>query len=216
VTLGSAELAHLYPFLDGEGGDSAHDELLASITDKYAESAALRIRVLEQQRASLQRCALDVARSFKSDATVFSFGNGGSATDASAFADSLARLGPARALTDDVAVTTALANDIGFERALARQLVTLARPGDVAAGFSTSGSSENVATAFRAARDAGLLTIGFSGYDGGRFATDGTVDHLFVVPSTSVHRIQEAQTAMAAVLCQLVGVALEHEEAPWH
>jgi D-sedoheptulose 7-phosphate isomerase len=115
---------------------------------------------------------------------------------------------PAVALTTDVAVVTALSNDVGFEVVFARQLAAFARPGDVAVGLSTSGGSANVLQGFAEARRRGLVTVGFAGYDGGRMAAAGTIDHLFVVPSSSVHRIQEAQTTTYHVLWELTQSAL--------
>ena len=103
-------------------------------------------------------------------------------------------------------MVTALSNDVGFEVVFARQLAAFARPGDVAVGLSTSGGSANVLAAFAEARRLGLVTVGFAGYDGGRMAeaaAAGAIDHLFVVPSASVHRIQEAQTTTYHVLWEL-------------
>jgi D-sedoheptulose 7-phosphate isomerase len=114
-------------------------------------------------------------------------------------------------LTDDIATLTALANDVGFELVFARQLAAAARPSDVALGLSTSGGSANVLRGFAAARERGLLTIGLAGYSGGPMAeaaARGEIDHLFVMPSASVHRIQEAQTTTYHVLWELVQQAL--------
>jgi len=114
-------------------------------------------------------------------------------------------------LTDDVATLTALANDVGFEVVFARQIAAAARPGDVALGLSTSGGSANVLRGFSAARERGLLTVGLAGYSGGPMAeaaARGEIEHLFVMPSASVHRIQEAQTTTYHVLWELVQQAL--------
>ena len=115
---------------------------------------------------------------------------------------------PALALTDDVAVVTALANDVGFEVVFARQLAAFGRPGDIAVGLSTSGNSDNLVRGFEEASRRGLLTIGLAGYEGGKMAELDTIDYLFVVPSSSVHRIQEAQTTVYHVLWELTQVAL--------
>ena len=109
----------------------------------------------------------------------------------------------AYALSADVAVLSALANDVGVEAVFARQIAAHARPGDVAVGFSTSGNSPNLVAAFDRARRCGMVTVGFSGGGGGRLAEPGAVDHLFVVRSPSVHRIQEAQTTACHVLWEL-------------
>jgi D-sedoheptulose 7-phosphate isomerase len=104
-------------------------------------------------------------------------------------------------------VLTALANDVSFDVVFARQLAAFARPEDMAFGLSTSGGSSNVLRAFDEARSRGMLTVGLAGYDGGKMR-DAGLDHLFVVPSPSVHRIQEAQTTLYDVLWELVQVSL--------
>ena len=115
------------------------------------------------------------------------------------------------ALPADVATLTALANDVGFDVVFARPLAAAGRAADIAMGLSTSGGSANVLQGLTAAHDRGLLTVGLAGYTGGAMAEAaerGLIDHLFVMPSTSVHRIQEAQTTVYQVLWELVQVAL--------
>ena len=219
----------LYPFLyssdSGDDGAAARDagvrdrvfeEVRRSTREKTAEIAALREQVLATQADALVACAAAVAHAFAAGGRLFAFGNGGSSTDAQAVATmfaapDLADAGaglPATALTADVAVMTALANDVSFEVVFARPLAAAGRHGDIALGLSTSGNSANVLRAFAEARQQGMVTVGLAGYDGGRMAEDGTVDHLFVVPSASVHRIQEAQTTIYQVLGELVFRAL--------
>jgi D-sedoheptulose 7-phosphate isomerase len=205
----------LYPFLYAGNGDGADvlTEVRRSTEAKVSEIAELRADMGRRHAAHLATCAKAVADAITAGATLYAFGNGGSSTDAEALVRVYAAPGadwvpvPAVSLTADVAVITALANDVGFDVVFARQLAALARPGDVAVGLSTSGGSTNVLQAFDAARRIGMLTIGFAGYDGGRMAElagpGGTIDHLFVVPSASVHRIQEAQTTTYHVLWEL-------------
>lgn len=220
----------LYPFLyssdEDDNGAAARDagvrdrvseEVRRSTREKAAEVAGLREQVLAAEAAALVACATAMARSFAAGGRLFTFGNGGSSTDAQAVATmfaapDLADAGgsglPATALTADVAVLTALSNDVSFEVVFARPLAAAGRPGDVALGLSTSGNSGNVLRAFAEARRQGMVTVGLAGYDGGRMAEAGSVDHLFVVPSASVHRIQEAQTTLYQVLGELVFRAL--------
>jgi D-sedoheptulose 7-phosphate isomerase len=132
---------------------------------------------------------------------LFTFGNGGSCTDSTTLAALFARppLGnplPAWSLTADQAILTALGNDVGFELVFARQLIARAKAGDIAIAMSTSGNSPNLLTALAEARQRGLYTIGFAGYDGGAFADNPHVDACFVVRSQSVHRIQESQALL--------------------
>ena len=98
---------------------------------------------------------------------------------------------------------TALSNDVGFDVVFARQVAAFARAGDIAVGLSTSGNSANLLRAFDEASRRGLLTVGIAGYDGGKMAELDSIDHLFVVPSPSVHRVQEAQTTIYHTLWEL-------------
>jgi D-sedoheptulose 7-phosphate isomerase len=214
-----SDLAALYPFLEPARGDPA--AVLADVTrstvEKVEEIGRLRAAVAEAEAERLAACATAMAERFASGGRLHTFGNGGSSTDATALATLFVAPGPghrplpAVSLTDDVATLTALANDVGFEVVFARSLAAAARPGDIALGLSTSGGSANVLRGFAAARERGLLTIGLAGYAGGPMAeaaARGEIDHLFVMPSASVHRIQEAQTTTYHVLWELVQRAL--------
>jgi D-sedoheptulose 7-phosphate isomerase len=225
-------MAALYPFLYADTSDL--DSLLADVrrstVEKVREITELRRTVEVRDGQRLAACAEDMARSFRTGGRLFAFGNGGSSTDAQALASLFlhpsARAGldpagtppapalPALALTGDIAVLTALSNDIGFDVVFSRQIAAHARPGDIAVGLSTSGNSVNLLRAFDTARGRDLLTVGIAGYDGGRMADLDSIDHLFVVPSPSVHRIQEAQTTIYHVLWELTVAAFEAEPEP--
>ena len=91
---------------------------------------------------------------------------------------------------------TALGNDVGFELVFARQLIARAKAGDIAIAMSTSGNSANLLAALAEARQRGMYTVGFAGYDGGAFTDNPNVDACFTVRSQSVHRIQESQALL--------------------
>jgi D-sedoheptulose 7-phosphate isomerase len=155
--------------------------------------------------------AADLSDAVAAGAKLLAFGNGGSSSDAREVAQSF--LDPAHddvdplpplCLANDVAVLTALSNDVDFDVVFARQVRAFGRPGDVAVGLSTSGNSPNVIAAFEAAHELGMVTVGLAGNDGGQMAACDAIDHLFVVPSASVHRIQEVQTTLYHVLRELV------------
>ena len=194
----------LYPFLDAEerDQDSLLADLAASARAKSRESAALRRTTLDSCADQVQTAAAEIARRLTAGGRIFTFGNGGSSTDAATLAGlfahppSPARSLPAWSLTADQAILTALGNDVGFDLVFARQLIARARPEDLAIAMSTSGNSRDLAAAFREARARGLYTVGFAGYDGGEFAGSPDVDQCFVVRSQSVHRIQEAQALL--------------------
>ena len=206
----------LYPFLyAGQVDlDAVMEQVRQSTAAKAAEAVTLREVVAEREADRLAACAQAMARSFATGGKLLAFGNGGSSTDAQDVVTTFMNPGdggrplPAISLTSDVAVVTALSNDIGFEVVFARQVAAWGRPGDVALGLSTSGGSANVLHGFEEASKRGLLTVGLAGYDGGKMAEAGTIDYLIVVPSSSVHRIQEAQTTVYHVLWELTQQAL--------
>lgn len=217
-------LESLYPFLHtgSADADAMLADVAASTREKVTEIGALRAQVLAADAAALAACATAMAQRFAAGGRLFVFGNGGSATDAAAVAAQHVDPGPgwrplpALALPDDVATLTALANDIGFDAVFARPLAAAGGPGDVAMGLSTSGGSANVLRGLATAHDRGMLTVGLAGYSGGamaELAEQGRIDHLFVMPSASVHRIQEAQTTVYQALWELVQLALRSPAA---
>lgn len=206
----------LYPFIEGDETDSTTllEDLARSAEGKWLQSAGLREETLLRTHDQLSATAAAMAERFRAGGRLFTFGNGGSATDAESVAHlyttpPYGRPLPARSLAEDQAVMTALGNDVGFDLVFSRQLIAHGRPHDVAMGFSTSGNSENLMRAFTEARKQGMLTVGLSGYDGGRMAAEGTpVEQCLVVHSDSVHRIQESQAALNHALWAAVQAAL--------
>jgi len=214
----------LYPFLydrpagvNGTGLEEVLAQVAHSTERKVAEIDQLREAVAAEYAVRLADCAVAMAARFAAGGRLMTFGNGGSSTDASAVAARFldpgggARPLPAFALTEDVATLTALANDVSFEVVFARPLASAGRAGDIAFGLSTSGGSANVLRGLAEAHRLGMLTVGLAGYAGGAMAEAaerGEIDYLFVMPSDSVHRIQEAQTSTYHVLWELVQCAL--------
>jgi len=132
---------------------------------------------------------------------VFVFGNGGSAAAASHFACDIGKgtvqEGKPRfkvVTLHDIATFSAYANDYGYETVFAEPLRSLARPGDVAVGISASGNSENVLRAMEVARELGLVTVGITGYQGGRLKD--LVDLAIIVPSEDMQHIEDAHLAI--------------------
>jgi D-sedoheptulose 7-phosphate isomerase len=111
---------------------------------------------------------------------------------------------PALDLTEDTAILTALANDIGVEAIFSRQVIAHGREGDVVLAISTSGGSANVILALEEARRRGLRTIALLGYDGGRILAEGLADRIVVSRSEHIPRIQEAQASAYHVMRELV------------
>ena len=137
------------------------------------------------------------------------FGNGGSAADAQHFACELVgrylrerRALPAVALTTDTSTMTAIANDYGFDRVFVRQIEALGRPGDVAVGISTSGTSRNVMAALDFAKRRGMKTIAFTGAGGGEIGAAADV-HVNV-PHEATPRVQEVHRTLIHAVCELI------------
>jgi len=200
----------LYPFIDGDERDAGAllRDLAASAGGKLTDSDEIRARAIEANAAVLASAATAMADRFRTGGRLLTFGNGGSSTDATTLAALFAepRSGtplPARCLTEDSAVLTALGNDVGYELVFSRQIIAHGRAGDIVIGFSTSGGSRNLLTAFDEAARRDILTIGLAGYDGGEMAQAG-LDHCLIVRSDSVHRIQEAEAALAHALWRTV------------
>jgi D-sedoheptulose 7-phosphate isomerase len=139
---------------------------------------------------------------------VYICGNGGSAATATHFGCDLAKrpivAGQPRfrvvSLTDNNALMTALSNDIGYDVVFAEQLLPLVRQGDVLIGISGSGNSQNVLNAVKVAKTAGAITIGFSGYDGGKLK--GMVDVSVHVPCNVMAMVEDVHLMLEHAICE--------------
>lgn len=203
----------LYPFIEGAEHDAPRllADLAASARGKAEVSAELQRASLEEYHDRLRVAGAEMAERFARGGRLYTFGNGGSSTDAATLASLFCRPArgravPAWSLAADQAVVTALGNDVGFELIFSRQVIAHAGPNDIAVALSTSGNSDDLIMALAEAKRRGLLTIGFAGHDGGAMATSPDVDHCFTVHSQSIHRIQESH---AVVGYQLWAVAQE-------
>ena len=202
----------LYPFLAEQEDDleAVVADVRASVLMKGRETTALRVETIGAHADVLAAAAADLRDGFAGGGRLLALGNGGSATDAmDAVADFHTPLagGPARPaldLTEDAAILTALANDIGPDAIFARQVIAHGRTGDVLLALSTSGASVSVLAALAEARRRGVRTIAMVGYDGGRIAAEGLADHVVVARSEHIPRIQEAHAGAYHVLRELV------------
>jgi D-sedoheptulose 7-phosphate isomerase len=154
---------------------------------------------------ALDRVARMLIRARKEQRNIFIFGNGGSAARASHFASDLNRLatdGSARfraiALTDNLSLITALANDEAYSRIFVRQLENLLNAGDLVIAFTCSGNSENVVAAVEFARQRGAATVGVLGRDGGRLKT--LVEVPLQVEGDHYEIVEDAH----AVICHII------------
>lgn len=140
-------------------------------------------------------------------------GNGGSAADAQHIAGELVCRFlfdrpplAAMALTVDSSVMTAVSNDYGYEHVFSRQVKALGRAGDVLVGISTSGNSPNIVAALRAAREIGMITIGFTG--AGIAHVSAHCDLVLRAPSASTPLIQQLHITAGHIMCQIVEQAM--------
>jgi D-sedoheptulose 7-phosphate isomerase len=181
----------------------------AIVLTAFADSARVKQQFAHDHADRIVQVATLIANAFRNGNKVLLFGNGGSSTDAAHIAaEFVGRYKrerqplPAIALATDIAAITCIANDYGYEELFARQVRAHGRQGDIAIGISTSGNSPNVLKGVEAARDSGLITIAWTGANGGKLA--GLVDYPFIVPSTVTSRIQESHITLGHVLCELV------------
>jgi len=184
----------------------ARFELSASVPEKFFTAEADRIA---------QAC-WSMARRFHRGGRLLAFGNGALATDAQHVAVEFVhpvivgkRALPALALTNDSAFLSSPESGASGP-AFDLQLAMLARPEDMAMGFSIDGEEANLLQALDKARQIGLLTLGLAGGGGGKMAGAG-LDFCFVVPSQDAMVIQETQETLYHVLWELVHIFFEHE-----
>lgn len=193
----------LYPFIDAQEHDAGSllRDLAESARGKAAVSAALQQASLAEWGEDIREAGRQMAERFRRGGRLYTFGNGGSSTDAATLASLFSR--PARgrplaawSLAADQAVVTALGNDVGFELIFSRQVIAHSKPVDIAIALSTSGNSDDLMQALIEAKRRGLLTIGFAGHEGGSMSTSDEVDYCFTIRSQSIHRIQESHALL--------------------
>jgi D-sedoheptulose 7-phosphate isomerase len=193
------------------------ERLERAILRKAEESSSAKLDFFATEAPRIAECATRINAAFERGGRLFSFGNGGSACDAEHLAlefmhpviEKRPAL-PASALGTSSAFLSAVGNDQDFSFVFAAQLSQLAQEGDIAIGISTSGKSASVLRGLARAREQRLLVVGFSGRDGGRMSE--LCDFCFIVPSFSIHRIQEVHETLIHVLWDLVHVVRGAED----
>ena len=188
-----------------------------AVLRKMRESTATKEKFFTENADRIVACCGAMIHVFDAGGRLFVMGNGGSSCDAAHIAVEFMHpiiekrpALPAIALNTDTAILTAVGNDQDFSLAFVQQLRMLGTRGDVALGISTSGKSANIIRALQTAREIGMLTVGFSGRDGGRMPE--FCDHCFIVPSFSIHRIQETHETLLHILWDLIHVIRGEED----
>ena len=161
--------------------------------------------ILQTTRAVVET----MVKSFKAGNRVYFAGNGGSAADAQHLAAEFSgrfytdrQALPAEALHCNTSYLTAVANDYGYEEVYARLIRGIANAGDVLVGLSTSGNSVNIIKAFEEARAKNVITVAFTGENGGKMKP--LSDFIFMIPSPDTPRIQESHILLGHIVCELV------------
>ena len=150
-----------------------------------------------------------ILNAFKNGKRVYFCGNGGSAADAQHLAAEFSgrfytdrKALPAEALHCNTSYLTAVANDYSYDVVYSRIIDGIGQEGDVLIGLSTSGNSKNIIKAFETAKEKKIITVGFTGSNGG--AMKACSDHLINIPSNDTPRIQESHIMTGHIICQLV------------
>lgn len=192
-------------------------EWRAKVMRKCRESVEIKNKFFERYADQIGQLSQKMAERFVAGHRLWVMGNGGSACDAQHVAVEFIhpiiekrRPLPALDLVSQIPVLTAISNDRDFSRIFIDQIELWGVEDDMALAISTSGQSPNLIYALEAARKKHLLTIAFSGKDGGRLPE--FADYCFTVPSFSIHRIQESHVALLHILWDLTHVAMGEED----
>lgn len=195
----------------------SHHALSQLVAARFARSISVPESFFAAEEERLAEACWAMARRFHQGGRLLAFGNGAWATDAQHVSVEFVhpvivgkRALPALALINDGPTLSGLRVNCGDDRAVAGQLEVLARPQDIALGFSPDGQCADVLAALDAAHHLGLLTLGLTGGDGGHFRNAG-LDFCFVVPTTDRLVVQETHETLYHVLWELVHVFFEHE-----
>lgn len=168
-------------------------------------------------KETIEKVTEEMIHCFNNGNKVMFCGNGGSAADAQHLAAELSGKFfldrhplPAEALHVNSSYITAVANDFSFDEIYSRYISGAGKKGDILIGLTTSGNSENIIQAFDAARENGIITVGFTGKTGGRIKKNS--DFFINVPSDVIPRIQEMHLLIGHIICEKVERELfEHE-----
>ena len=197
--------------------DRTTESFRDKILRKCGESMEMKQKFFTTYADQIERMAKDMAARFEQGKKLLVMGNGGSLCDALHFSVEFThpiiekrQAFPVVPLMTDIATITAISNDIDYARVFVNQLRLLGQPGDMALVVSTSGKSPNLVYALEEARERQMLTIAWAGKDGGRFPE--LADYCFIVPSYSIHRIQEVHATLVHVAWDLIHIALGAED----
>jgi D-sedoheptulose 7-phosphate isomerase len=190
--------------------DKSVEPFRDKILRKCGESVEMKEKFFVKYATEIESLSKEMAERFLRGHKLLTMGNGGSLCDALHFAVEFTHPIIEKRAATDVATMTAISNDTDYARVFVDQLRLLGQPGDIALAVSTSGKSPNLIYALEEARKKQMLTVAWAGKDGGRFPE--VADYCFIVPSYSIHRIQEVHATLVHVLWDLVHIALGAED----
>lgn len=179
------------------------------------ESIATKTRLLEDKEViqKIEQAVRLCIDGFSNGKKMYLCGNGGSAADAQHIAAELSgrfnydrKPLPAEALHVNTSFLTAVANDYDYAKVYSRMVEAFGDEGDILIGISTSGNSANVVEALKTAKNKKMITIGFTGANGGQLA--GLSDVSIKIPSENVARIQESHILIGHILCEEIEKAI--------
>jgi D-sedoheptulose 7-phosphate isomerase len=187
------------------GNGSASKPSVTSARDYFDLHGRVSSRI---PYAEIDHIGEELWRAYEGQRKVFLFGNGGNASLACHLACDLGkgtilpeasqRRFQVLSLTNNVALLTALANDLSYEQIFAEQLRTHLASKDIAFAVSASGNSPNVLRALEVSRELGGINVGLSGFEGGKMKA--LCDYCAVVPSDNMQIIEDLQLSMAHAL----------------
>lgn len=181
------------------------------VIQRFKDSIAVKEQNINDEAlvAAVAEIAEKLAEVLRNGNKLVLCGNGGSASDALHFAGEIVGRfqkerpsWPAVVLNADVATMTAIANDYSYDDVFARQAQGHVTPGDMFIGISTSGNSENVLRAVKAAKEKGAVTAAFLGKDGGKIKDE--VDYPVIVRCNTTARVQESHICIIHIICEMV------------
>ncbi len=179
----------------------------------FKESIRVKENFLNENLGRLVNVIEAITSALKAGNKVLIFGNGGSAADAQHIAAEFVNRFmierpplPAIALTTDTSVITSISNDYDFSEIFSKQIRAIGQAGDIAWGISTSGNSPNVLKGLEMAKKLGLVTVAFTGKDGGDIGK--VADFSINVSSNVTARIQETHITAGHAICELVDIKL--------
>jgi D-sedoheptulose 7-phosphate isomerase len=179
----------------------------------FKESSHLKEVFVNENLERIVKIVEALTKALKGGGKILLFGNGGSAADAQHLAAEFVNRFtierpplPAISLSTDTSIITSISNDYDFSDVFAKQIRAIGQQGDIAWGISTSGSSHNVVKALEVAKKRGMITIAFTGRDGGKIAS--IADYNLNVSSNSVPRVQEVHITAGHVICEMIDYKL--------